>query len=254
MLGSRPLSAATTTTLASSLTDRDQQLRTLATLQTANNYVISPTTTASVTSPRRTLDIVLGVIAGFVLAAIVAAVLEALDTRVRSSDDLEQILETPMLGRLEPPSRAYRNRVVSLRDPTDVHAEGFRILRTSLALQTLGSDDKVMMVTSSVDDEGKSLTLANLAVATARAGRNVVLVDLDLRRPTQDKLFETDGRAPGVTDVLLGSVTLDEALVEITLSGPAANGNGAAVGNGNHQGVVRIAAAAPRRSGRARPG
>jgi succinoglycan biosynthesis transport protein ExoP len=223
-------------TLASSLTDRDQQLRTLATLQTANNYVISPTTTASVTSPRRTLDVVLGVIAGLVLAAIVAAVLEALDTRVRSSDDLEEILETPMLGRLEPPSRAYRKRVVSLRDPADEHAEGFRILRTSLELQTLGSGEKVVMVTSSVDDEGKSLTLANLAVATARAGRNVVLVDFDLRRPTQDALFETNGRAPGVTDVLLGNVALDDALVEIALTGPATSQNGAATNAGNGDG------------------
>ena len=227
------------TTLASSLSNRDEQLRTLATLQTANNYVVSPTTTATVTSPRRTLDIVLGVIAGLVLAAIVAAVLEALDTRVRSSDDLEEILDTPMLGRLEPPSRAYRNRVVSLRDPADSHAEGFRILRTSLALQTLGSGEKVMMVTSSVDDEGKSLTLANLAVATARAGRNVVLVDLDLRRPTQHKLFETDGRAPGVTDVLLGGVSLDDALVDITLTAPPRAETVPrtdAASNGNHPG------------------
>jgi succinoglycan biosynthesis transport protein ExoP len=220
-------------TLASSLSDRDEQLRTLATLQTANNYVISPTTSASVSSPRRTLDVVLGVIAGLVLAVIVAAVLEALDTRIRTSDDLEEILESPMLGRLEPPSRAYRNRVVSLRDPTDGHAEGFRILRTSLELQALGSDEKVVMVTSSVDDEGKSLTLANLAVATARAGRTVVLVDMDLRRPTQDKLFETDGRAPGVTDVLLGSVTLEDALIEIALTGPAASHNGAVTHAGN---------------------
>jgi succinoglycan biosynthesis transport protein ExoP len=223
-------------TLASSLANRDQQLRTLATLQTANNYVVEPTTSASVASPRRTLDVALGVIAGIVLAVLVAAVLEALDTRVRSSDDVEEILETPMLGRLEPPSSAYRSRVVSLRDPADGHAEGFRILRTSLELQTLGDDAKVMMVTSSVDGEGKSLTLANLAVVTARAGRNVVLVDMDLRRPTQHTLFETDGRVPGVTDVLLGNVTLDDALVEIALTGPAASENSAAATNGNGNG------------------
>jgi polysaccharide biosynthesis transport protein len=214
-------------TLASSLASRDQQLRTLATLQTANNSVVAPTTTASVASPRRTVDIALGVIGGLVLAVLIAALLEALDTRVRSSGDVQEILGTPMLGRLEPPPSAYRDRVVSLRDPADGHAEGFRMLRTSLDLQTLGSDAKVVMVTSSVDEEGKSLTLANLAVTTARAGRNVVLVDLDLRRPTQDKLFETDGRAPGVTDVLLGTVSLDDALVEIALSGPAVSQNGA---------------------------
>ncbi len=225
-------------TLVSSLSSRDQQLRTLATLQTANNYVVEPTTSASVTSPRRPLDIGLGVLAGLLLAVLVAAVLEALDTRVRSSDDVEEILESPMLGRLEPPASAYRNRIVSLRDPTDEHAEGFRILRTSLELQTLAADAKVVMVTSSVDEEGKSLTLANLAVASARAGRHVVLVDLDLRRPTQHTLFETEGRAPGVTDVLVGSVGLDDALIEIPLAGAAVSHNGAGVhvGNGNGNG------------------
>ena len=74
------------------------------------------------------------------------------------------------------------------------------------------------MVSGATEGEGKSLTVANLAVAEARAGRNVILVDLDLRRPAQDVLFDTGGRSPGVTDVLLGHVSLDDAMVDIPVT------------------------------------
>ena len=70
------------------------------------------------------------------------------------------------------------------------------------------------MITSAVDGEGKSTTIANLAVAHARAGLRVVLVDFDLRFPSLERLFGLEGR-PGVTDVALGHVSLEEALAEI---------------------------------------
>ena len=114
--------------------------------------------------------------------------------------------------------RRNTRRVVSLVDPGDPAAEPFRILRTNLQLQTLVQPARVVMVSGATEGEGKSLTIANLAVAEARAGRSVILVDLDLRRPAQDVLFDTGGRSPGVTDVLLGDVSLDDAMVDIPLA------------------------------------
>ena len=73
------------------------------------------------------------------------------------------------------------------------------------------------MITSAVEQEGKSTTIANLAVALARGGQTVALVDLDLRRPFMDKFFDLGDR-PGVTQVALGRASLEEALVEVPIA------------------------------------
>jgi len=218
--------------LTSALSSRDEQLRTLLSLQTPDNYVVTPTTSASLVSPRKGLNLGLGVVAGVVLAVLLAAALEALDTRVRSGDEMESLVDAPVLGRLGTPRSRNTRRVVSLVDPGDPAAEPFRILRTNLHLQTLVQPARVLMVSGATEGEGKSLTIANIAVAEARAGRSVILVDLDLRRPAQDVLFDTGGRSPGVTDVLLGDVSLDDAMVDIPL---ASNNDG-----GRSEGSLRL--------------
>ena len=223
--------------LVSALTGRDEQLRTLLSLETPDNYVVTATTSASLVSPRKGLNLGLGVIAGLALAVLVAAALEALDTRVRSRDEVESLVEAPVLGRLGTPRTRNTRRVLSLVDPGDPAAEPFRILRTNLQLQTLLHPARVMMVSGATEGEGKSLTVANLAVAEARAGRNVILVDLDLRRPAQDVLFDTGGRSPGVTDVLLGHVSLDEAMLDIPV---ASNDDG-----GRVEGSLRLLRSGP---------
>jgi non-specific protein-tyrosine kinase len=105
------------------------------------------------------------------------------------------------------------------------------------------------MVTSAVEQEGKSTTIANLAVALARAGKRVVLVDLDLRRPFIDRFFGI--RGPGLTQVALGHASLDEALVRIAIAEPGAetsNGNGNGNGNGKGsllRGVLEVLPSGP---------
>ncbi len=211
-------------TLVGPLTARDQQLRTLQALQIANSSVYNSSVNASQVSPKVATNGALGIVAGIVLAALLAALLEALDTRVREAAEVESILGLPLLGRIGPPPKGFENRVVSLLEPANVHAEGFRILRTSLELQTMEQEAKVFLVSGPIEAEGKSLTLANLAVTAARAGRKVILVDLDLRRPTQDIRFGCEGRVPGVSDVLLGEVPLEDALIDIPLPGGNSEG------------------------------
>jgi Mrp family chromosome partitioning ATPase len=123
-------------------------------------------------------------------------------------------------------------------EPTGVQAETFRMLRTNLEFATLGRDVRTVMVTSAVEQEGKSTTIANLAIALARAGQRVVLVDLDLRRPFVHRFFDLEG--PGVTQVALGHVSLEHALATVAITESAAkpsNGNGN--GNGNGHGAVK---------------
>lgn len=90
------------------------------------------------------------------------------------------------------------------------------MLRTNVDFANLDRGAQTIMVTSSVEGEGKSTTAANLAVAYARSGRSVILVDLDLRRPTINELFELPPR-PGLTDVAVGYARLDQALRPVPL-------------------------------------
>jgi non-specific protein-tyrosine kinase len=103
-----------------------------------------------------------------------------------------------------------------LEGPAEVDAEAVRRLRSNLELANLDVNARVIMVTSSVSGEGKSVTVANLAVALARSGRRVVLVDLGLRKPAVGRLMGI-GYRPGLTDVAIDRITLERALVPVRL-------------------------------------
>jgi Mrp family chromosome partitioning ATPase len=90
------------------------------------------------------------------------------------------------------------------------------MLRTNLELVQLGGTAKTILVTSAVEQEGKSTTSANLAVSLARSGKSVVLLDLDLRRPTAHTFFDLD-QEPGLTQVVLGQASLAQVLVPVAI-------------------------------------
>ena len=192
---------------------------------------------AAQTQPNTLKDGILGFILGLVLGLVIAFLREALDTRVRTSDEIAELTGLQLLARIPTPPKDLRskNKLAMLSDRPD--AEPYRKLRVALDFANLSSGARSIMVTSAVEREGKSTTVANLAVALARAGRRVVLVDLDLRRPFVATLFGLEGYA-GITDVVLGHVPLEDALTPIVITGdhapatPRNNGNGN--GNGSH--------------------
>jgi non-specific protein-tyrosine kinase len=120
-----------------------------------------------------------------------------------------------------------------LDDPSAEDAEAFRRLRSNVEFANLDLDAKVIMVTSAVGMEGKSLTVANLAIALARSGRRVALVDLDLRKPSIGQFFGL-GLRPGVTDVAIEKIDLEQALVPARLEWsdpiPLSSRNGVSAG------------------------
>lgn len=207
-------------TLYNSLQDKATQLRTLAALKTANASLVQASDTAVQTAPKTARNVILGFILGLFLGVGLAFLREALDTRVRSAEAIGERLGLPLLARLPEPLKKLRgeNRLVMLSDPGGIQAEAFRMLRTNVEFASLGKDAKVIMVTSAVEQEGKSTTIANLAVAMARAGMHVVLVDLDLRRPFVDRFFDL-GEGPGLTQVALGIVPLARAITRVPISG-----------------------------------
>ena len=103
------------------------------------------------------------------------------------------------------------NPIVAL-DQRAVRAEAFRTIRTNLQYVDVDNPPKVVAITSAVPEEGKSTLAVNLAIALAQAGKKVVLVETDLRRPRASTYLGVESEL-GLTDVLAGQRTLDEALV-----------------------------------------
>ena len=162
---------------------------------------------------------VLGGFFGFILGAGLLSIREALNTRVRTAADVEEHLGMPLLGRLFEPERGLRARdeLAMLVTPDAPETEAFQLLATNIEFTNLDRGAKSFMVTSANPAEGKSTSVANLAVTFARSGKRVILVDLDLRRPVAHRFFGLSV-SPGITEVTLGRAWLDDALVHVPLS------------------------------------
>lgn len=95
--------------------------------------------------------------------------------------------------------------LITLTDPRSPVSEAYRALRTNLSFYSLDNPIRSLVVTSAAGDEGKSTTIANLAVTLAQAGRRTILADCDLRRPSLHTLFNLR-QSPGLTEMVLGQV------------------------------------------------
>ena len=207
------------------LIKQQQKLIQLKLIQPTSASVVQPASGATQVRPHVRLDALLGAAVGLVIGICVAFLAEAFDTRVRSSGEVSEQLELPILARLPAPIRSLRGTYGLAMLSTDGVAgtEGYRKLRLAVDFANVRHAARTILVTSAVEKEGKSTTAANLALAYAGTGRRVALVDLDLRRPTIGKFFSLDTSCVGATDVALGSAELADAMVRFTV-GEAASG------------------------------
>jgi polysaccharide biosynthesis transport protein len=162
-------------------------------------------------SPHKSLYLVLGVLLGVVLGIVITVVREGLDTRVRGDDEVSAITGASVIGSIAEHRDADRRPLIAVSDPSSMQAEEYRRLRTNLSVLQLNPERRAFVVTSAVESEGKSHTVANLGIVVAQAGFSVVLVDANLRRPKLGELFGLSSGA-GLTDVLRGHVPLATAL------------------------------------------
>ncbi len=203
------------------LLDSQTRLETVG-IQLANNtQVLRPADGAGKISPRPRRNGILGFLLGGILGIGLAFIAEALDKRVRSEREIADTVTLPLLARVPRPARRLRkaNSLVMLAEPRSIAAEPVRALRTNIEFANLERNARTIMITSAVQREGKSTTIANLAVALVRAGRRVALVDLDLRRPFLHRFFGVKS-VPGVTDVVLGRFKLSDAMRPVPVSAP----------------------------------
>ncbi len=198
--------------LYENLAEKTQQLQTLQTLQTSRTQVIRTAGYGYKIGTHPSKYGMIGLVLGLTLGLGLAFGAEALDTRIRTTGELSESLGgLALLSRIPTPPRKLQkaDELVMVSQPTGPAAEAFRVLRTNLEFVRLSAGDvKSILVTSAVEQEGKSTTAANLAIALARSGKQVVLVDLDLRRPYIDRFFKLL-HVQGLTDVALGHATLE---------------------------------------------
>ena len=204
--------------------DRGQlrRIRNLISLGDSSISVVQTARTAERIQPRPVRNAIVGIVLGLALGIALAFVVDLLDTRVRRSEEIQEQLALPLLARLPAPPKALRKEddIVALARPESPDAETFRVLRTNLAFADIDGQARSIAISSAIQSEGKSTTAANLAVTLARAGRRVILVDLDFRRPYLERFFDLPA-TPGATNVVLGDAALDEALTRIDLGAPA---------------------------------
>ncbi len=161
--------------------------------------------------PQRGLVAGLGAVVGAFVAVAAAFVAERLDSRFHRPDEAEQTLGLPMLA-LVPHLRETDGKVPLAEDSRrSVFAESFRTLRTSVLYSAPEGSLRTLLVTSPELGDGKSTVAANLALALARSGRRVALVDADLRRPSLLEVLEPP-QPFGLSDHLVGEVSLDEVV------------------------------------------
>lgn len=165
----------------------------------------------SPSSPRMWLNIFLGGLMGLAAGVLIAIMRETLDTRVRNEHDVQQVTSAPIVGGIVYDPKAAARPLIVQVDPRGARAESFRTLRTNLQFLDVGADARTFVISSSVENEGKTTTGLNLAIALSDAGNRVLMVDADLRQPRVAHYLGIEG-AVGLTDVLIGRAELVDVI------------------------------------------
>lgn len=203
-------------TQQSAFSQRLDQLQVDATLQRSNvELVDSARVPTDPVSPQPIRDALLAALLGLLAALAAVFALDRMDNKIRTRADVERAVpELPVLASvpvMTGKQTAADTLAIDLLPTGHPAGEAYRSLRTSLQFLSIQRELTVIQVTSATVSEGKSTTLANLALALADNGNAVTVVCCDLRRPRIHKFFGMDNQI-GLTSVLAGMIPLDDAI------------------------------------------
>jgi len=190
------------------------------------------TPSAQPLKPNRRLNITIGSLVGLVMGFFLSFVVESLDTSLGTIEDVESLIKLPVLavipylkshedkeekrrfwGKKEPDrTKLLRSQLLIKFDTRSPSTEAYRILRTNLRVdELLKNNEKIIVITSTGPDEGKTLTAINLAIVLAQNGNKTLLIDGDLRKSLLHKVFGLK-REPGLSDILIGSTNIQNSV------------------------------------------
>ena len=223
-----------------SLLQRQKEAAVSASLRASNIRIVDPAEVPNrPVRPRKALNLALGSLMGLVLGVGLAFFQEYLDNSLKSPEDVSRYLNLATLGMI-PNYRGldsehsygygYMSKLKKTREklatavpekhhlelishatPSSLMAEAYRSVRTSLMLSSPDHAPRVVLVTSAVSSEGKTVTAANMAISLTQTGHKVVLVDADMRKPRVHSIFAL-GNVPGLSSVLTGSAELKDII------------------------------------------
>lgn len=184
---------------------------------------------AGPSTPKTSRNTAFGILLGLILGLGLAFAVERLDRRIRRPEDLEQIYGLPPLGgvprsrALARTSRRSGGHKRGVLPPAE--SEAFSLIRAHLRFFNVDRDLRTVVIASPARGEGKSTIARHLAEAAARLGSRVLLLEVDLRHPTLAEQLElTPG--PGLSGVLIGVLTMDQATHSVRLDEPTGGGAG----------------------------
>jgi polysaccharide biosynthesis transport protein len=204
------------------LQQRLQEAGIVAGLHSTNIRRIDPADAPDFPSlPRKSVNLMLGLLCGLGLGLALSFVMEALDTNIKSIYDIEERLGLPMLGvvpqvdtKLLSPETFVRDATSAIPGAWSRLAESYRSLRTTILLSRAGTPPQVILISSAKPSEGKTSISTLESIVFALNGARVLLIDSDLRRPSVHLRFRIPNKI-GLTSVLTGKTPLQEAVVTI---------------------------------------
>ncbi len=200
--------------LGASLVDAVEELETPddATSSTVNLAIVTPADLPRTpVAPDVPLQLAAGLLLGLGAGVTVATVRALLDTSLRTADDVERLADVAVTGIIAADRDSSSRPLVVQDEKWSSRAEAYRQLRTNVRFSSVDRALRTFVVSSAVAGEGKTTTVANLAITLAQAGQSVIVVDADLRRPRLTSLLGLDPTV-GVTNVLVGELPVEQAL------------------------------------------
>jgi capsular exopolysaccharide synthesis family protein len=158
--------------------------------------------------PKKTVLIGFSFLVSLLIGAAAAFILERLDNGFHNSEQVEKLLGVSTLGLVPGMVRQELAQDVVVKRPTSQYSEAIRSIRTALRYSDVDNPPKVVLITSSLSGEGKTVFATSLARSVARSGGKALLIDCDLRRPSVSRLLNVEGD-PGVLDIFAENANPD---------------------------------------------
>jgi len=195
---------------------REKETNVAGDLQAVKARLVDPAVVPTKPSkPQKRLILLITIFIGLIGSAMMAFILEALDNTIKDSADVSRRLDLPMLGTL-PKLNIWKDKdrkaLRYFSDNSATHfSESIRTIRTGVLLTGMDDEKKVVLVSSSVPNEGKSVVAVNLALSLGPMGR-VLLIDADMRRPSILDVFGLKHSDPGLSHYIAGTKELNECI------------------------------------------